>query len=195
MAKKKPVQQSGKSLVTKVDQSPYIDTIVLCGDVTDEMALNVIKEIEECNYAKKRGDLPEGCRIKMIINTTGGEIYSGLSIVSAMEHSSVPVDTYVFGSAFSMGIIIAMAGARRYGSRYSTFMWHGIKVSHDMAPFSKIKIDNEHFKFLQDLLFAIAQRKSKIKQKVLSSYVNGGDDYFMSAVTAKKNGVIDEIVA
>ena len=47
--------------------------------------------------------------IKILLNTYGGQIYAGMSFVSALEAAKTPITVQIMGVAASMGIYIAMA--------------------------------------------------------------------------------------
>jgi ATP-dependent protease ClpP protease subunit len=63
-------------------------------------------------------------RINVRINSIGGSVYEGYSIVSAILNSKAPVDTYVDGLAASIAGVIAMAGQKCYMMDYGTLMLH-----------------------------------------------------------------------
>lgn len=62
--------------------------------------------------------------IDVRINSGGGDVQDGFSIVSAILNSKIPVHTYIDGMAYSMAGVIAMCGAKRYMADYGTFMMH-----------------------------------------------------------------------
>ena len=47
--------------------------------------------------------------ITVLLNTYGGQIYAGMSFVSALEAARTPITIQIMGCAASMGIYIAMA--------------------------------------------------------------------------------------
>ncbi len=47
--------------------------------------------------------------ITVLLNTYGGQIYAGMSFVSALEAAKTPITVQIMGCAASMGIYIAMA--------------------------------------------------------------------------------------
>lgn len=90
------------------------DRIILCtGEITDELAESVVAQIlylEAENQEKP---------IQLLINSPGGSVLAGLSIISAMQTVSCPVYTTVIGLAASMGIVIAASGEKGHRSVYN----------------------------------------------------------------------------
>lgn len=67
--------------------------------------------------------------ITIIINSPGGEVVSGLDIVSqirSLQRAGVEVRGHVMGDAASMGAVILAACSVRSMTSLSRLMWHGI---------------------------------------------------------------------
>jgi ATP-dependent Clp protease protease subunit len=68
--------------------------------------------------------------ITIYINTPGGSVYDGFTLVSAIQQLKSPTKVIVLGYAYSMGALILMAGANnsnvtRYCYSFSTALMHG----------------------------------------------------------------------
>lgn len=88
------------------------DRIVLVsGEVEDTMATSIVAQLL---FLSSVSDDP----ITMYVNSPGGSVTAGLSIVDTMNLISAPVSTVVLGLAASMGTIIASSGAK--GQRFIT---------------------------------------------------------------------------
>lgn len=48
--------------------------------------------------------------VDIYINTGGGEVYNGFALINAIENAKVPTTIHILATAFSMGLLIAMAG-------------------------------------------------------------------------------------
>lgn len=77
----------------------------------------------EMRYLTDRLDCPK-VPIHLHINSPGGEVLSGLSIVDTIKSCRTPVYTYVDGSAASAATLISMAGSKRYASKNSFMLLH-----------------------------------------------------------------------
>lgn len=63
-------------------------------------------------------------RIKLRINSIGGSVLEGYSIISAILNSKVPIDIYIDGIAASIAGVIAMCGTTCTAKDYATWMGH-----------------------------------------------------------------------
>ena len=95
--------------------SSKLSRVITLGDIDSELVNEVIQLIYEINEedAKKTQKEP----IKLIINSFGGELYSGLALVDVIDNSQTPVHTICHGSAMSMALIIYAAGHKRLASK------------------------------------------------------------------------------
>lgn len=132
--------------------------------------------------------------ITIILNTIGGEIYTGFSMVSALEHLKTKTTLRILGMASSMGGLIAMAknpnlkvvcdkwsvGLIHSGSQYMEGSTHAVK---------------DQFKFSE-------RYEEKIKQYILSHTKISEEmykeierqEFWMDADDMLKYGIVDEII-
>lgn len=80
--------------------------VFLSGDITESSAMSVCEKIILYNIAA------EVEQIQLIINSNGGELAAGFSIVDIMEWSNIPIYTTGIGRIASMGLLLFMAGAK-----------------------------------------------------------------------------------
>lgn len=85
-------------------------TIFLEGEIDDAAAMEFIKKLMVLTVEDKY--LP----IRIMINTRGGEINSGLLIYDAVATCQTPLKMYCLGKAYSMGAVIFAAAPK--GNRY-----------------------------------------------------------------------------
>ena len=95
-------------------------TIILSGSVDSEMASKVMTQLMLLKHADP------GKRITMLINSPGGEVFSGFAIYDTIRFIAAPAITVVTGLAASMGSIIALAPKKgdRYALPNSKFLIH-----------------------------------------------------------------------
>ncbi len=84
--------------------------VFLNGPVDDQSANLVIAQILHLESQDSEQD------INFYINSPGGSVISGLSILDVMEFVKPDIATYVLGQAASMGSLIASSGTK--GKRY-----------------------------------------------------------------------------
>ena len=80
-----------------------ISRIITLGDIETEVVNDIIHSIYEINEEDIKKQTAEP--IKLIINSAGGEIYSGLALIDVISTSFTPIHTICHGSAMSMGLI------------------------------------------------------------------------------------------
>jgi ATP-dependent Clp protease protease subunit len=84
--------------------------IFLWGEVDDDSAKDVVSKLLYLESIKP------GSKIEFFINSPGGVVSSGFSILDTMKLISSPVSTICMGLAASMGSILLSAGQK--GERY-----------------------------------------------------------------------------
>ena len=171
--------------------SPKLSRIITLGDIEGEFVNDIIEVIYEINEedAKKTQKEP----IKLIINSFGGELYSGLALIDVIDNSQTPIHTICHGSAMSMALIVFAAGHHRYASKYATFMYHEAsyetegKVIHHKQ---EIKETDRTDKICDDYLIS----KTKFTTKLLNDVKDKRAEWYFDVKTAVKYGVVDEIL-
>jgi len=168
-----------------------VSRIMTLGDIETENINDLIYTIYEINEedAKKQTAEP----IKLIINSSGGEIYSGLALIDVIGTSLTPVHTICHGAAMSMGLIIFAAGHHRTASNNATFMYHeamygveGKTAYHRQEMKEANRID----KICDDYLMS----RTKLTTKILDDVKNRQAEWYFDAKTALKYGVVNEIL-
>jgi ATP-dependent Clp protease protease subunit len=168
-----------------------ISRIITLGDIETEVVNDIIHSIYEINEEDIKKQTAEP--IKLIINSAGREIYSGLALIDVINTSLTPIYTICHGSAMSMGLIVFAAGHHRTASPNATFMYHeamygleGKTAYHKQ----EIKEANRIDKICDDYLLS----KTKLTQKLLDNVKNTQAEWYFDAKIALKYGVVSEIV-
>jgi ATP-dependent Clp protease protease subunit len=161
------------------------------GDVETDIINDIIQFIYEINEedVKKQSAEP----IKLIINSTGGEIYSGLALIDVIDTSLTPVHTICHGAAMSMGLIIFAAGHHRVASKNATFMYHEAMYGVEgkvMYHKQEMKEANRTDKICDDYLMS----RTKLTPKTLNEIKGRQAEWYFDAKTALKYGVVNEIL-
>jgi ATP-dependent Clp protease protease subunit len=168
-----------------------LSRIITLGDIETEIVNDIIHSIYEINEedVKKQTADP----IKLIINSAGGEIYSGLALIDVINTSLTPIHTICHGSAMSMGLIVFVSGHHRTASPNATFMYHeamygleGKTAYHRQ----EIKEANRIDKICDEYLLS----RTKLTQKLLDNVKNTQAEWYFDAKTALKYDVVNEIL-
>lgn len=120
-------------------------------------------------------------KILVRINSQGGNVLDGYSIISAILNSSVPVETHIDGLAASIAGVIAMCGNKKYMSDYGTLMLHNPSGSNDQDLLDLIK----------NTLVTILSNNTLLSTEQVSSIMDA--ETFFTSTEAIKMGLVDEI--
>ena len=160
--------------------------IFLTGPIEDHTANLVVAQLLFLEAEDPKKD------IYLYINSPGGSVTSGLSIVDTMNHIKPDVATVCVGIAASMGSVILSQGKK--GKRYilpnAEVMihqpWGGVQ-----GQASDIEITARHILKTRDRLNKML---AKVTKQPLSRIEKDTDrDFFMDAEESKAYGIVDEI--
>ena len=185
MNKRKKPDYSKKKKGIDTDAIILQNRIVFIYDeITSELALDVNKELMAL-------DILSNDPITVIINSCGGSCEAGLSIMDTIKRVSSTVITLINGSAYSMGVHIALAGDVRWATPTSTwmnhdvedFVWNTSQKIHDRAKF----LDRFTQIFINQM-----KEKTKLSPKELAKAKNG--ELWFIGDELKEKGIVDAIV-
>jgi ATP-dependent Clp protease protease subunit len=138
-------------------------------------------------------NLEPGSDITMYINSPGGEVYSGYSILDTMDFIESPVATTCTGMAASMGALLLMCGekGKRSALKHSRVMIHQ-PLGGCSGQASDIEIEAKEIlklrKEINDLIVSKTGQTLDIVEK------DTDRDHWLTADEAKNYGIIDEVV-
>jgi ATP-dependent Clp protease protease subunit len=115
--------------------------------------------------------------IPVVIDSYGGQVYSLMSMISAIKHAELPVATIVEGKAMSCGAILFSFGTQgyRFVDSDATVMIHDVS-SMDMGKVEELKAGAQE-----------ADRLNQIVYKMMAQNCGKKDDYFLRIVDKKKH--------
>ena len=134
-----------------------------------------------------------GKDISLYINSPGGSVYSGLSVIDTMNYISSEVSTLCTGMAASMGAMFLVSGekGKRFALPHSRVMIHQ-PLGSASGPASDIEIEaTEILKLRTELYQILADRTGKPFDTIAK---NADRDYWMTAKEAKDYGIIDKVI-
>lgn len=115
----------------------------------------------------------------------------GYELIDVIENSKTPVHTIVMGYAYSMGLLISLAGHKRFSMPNATFLMHdGSNFIMDSG--SKAQDQAEFNKRLNLRIRDYILSHSKISPDVYDA--NLRVEWFMFADEAMENGFVDAII-
>jgi len=131
--------------------------------------------------------------ITLYIDTPGGSVKSGLSIVDVMDYVTSDIMTINTGMAASMGSILLGAGTvgKRYSLRFSKVMLHQVSSGAE-GTLADIKISLKEAEKYNDILFGLLAKYTNKTIEQIS--VDASRDFWLTAEEAKEYGIIDDII-
>lgn len=134
-------------------------------------------------------DQPEVKRINVRINSSGGIIDDGLSIIGAIRNTKKPVYTFVDGIAGSMAFIIFLAGKKRYIVSYGRLMAHyGRFDNPDFVPSENEKLGLDSYnRIIEDIVSMVSPNRIR---DILKKDV----DVWIDSQMALEYGLATEII-
>lgn len=151
--------------------------------------------IEKFNYEDDKNNVPveERKPIKLYINSYGGSIYDGLSIVNTILTSKTKVIGICSGYVMSMGLGIYVACHERWAMLYTNFMYHELSSSASGRA-EEIKRATQEHERLQKMYDDILTSRTSLSQKKLNSVKKSANDWYFDVYEAKKYGLVHKII-
>jgi ATP-dependent Clp protease protease subunit len=165
-----------------------VDRIIFLGDTIDSTLANIINS--QLLYLNSVGDDD----IKIFINSPGGSVIDGLSIIDLINFVKPDISTYCMGMCASMASVLLSSGAKgkRYALPNSEIMLHQASGG-TYGKNIDIQIAAKHIQRLQDKLYNIlAQNCDKTFDEIAQAANNG--DNWLDASGAVSFGLVDEII-
>lgn len=133
-----------------------------------------------------------GKPITLYINSLGGEISSGLSLIQVMRDLKSPVHTVVLGMAASMAAYVAVAGAKRYAYPTARYMMHRAKTWGVSGDHTDIDIEAKELKVVNAYCDQVLINFTSIKPEQLEAMTS--KDFWFGTKEALKLGILDEVI-
>ena len=160
--------------------------IFVTGEVRDEMANLIVAQMLFLEAEDQTKD------ITLYVNSPGGSVSAGLSIIDTMHHIKPDVSTVCMGMAASMGSLILSQGAK--GKRY--MLPHAEVMIHQPSggaygQASDIDITARHILKTRDRLNKMMANATG--QKISKIEIDMERDFWMDADESKKYGIVDKV--
>lgn len=137
--------------------------------------------------------LSQSCdRIRVHINSEGGEVYAGIAIFNALRSCTREVTIYTDGISASIAGIIAMCGRKHYMSKYARLMIHSVSAG-VYGDKNDLLATVDEIKSLEDTLAVIIGERMKCSPDEVKTRYFDGTDHWFSAEEAVRLGLADGI--
>jgi len=164
-----------------------MDRIIwLAGPVNDRMSTIVQAQLMFLDNLEDKD-------ITLHIDSPGGSVKSGLSIVDVMNYVSSDIITINTGMAASMGSILLGAGTKgkRSSLKYSKVMLHQVSTGGN-GNIQDIEITFAEGKKYNDILFDLLGEYTNKDPKQVKS--DATRDFWLTSEEAKDYGIIDNVI-
>jgi len=138
-------------------------------------------------------DSVDGSDITMHIDSPGGSVKSGLSMVDVMDYIKADIRTVNTGMAASMGSVLLGAGTKgkRSSLRHSTTMLHQSSGGFS-GNIQDAEIDWKNWQDVNKELFVLLGEYCGKKPEIVMK--DATRDFWLNADEAVKYGIIDEVI-
>lgn len=169
------------------------DKIFLVGEITDEMAVSVCRQMMLIN---EKNAFLECCDpIHFVINSPGGDMHAAWMICDVMDTIDAPIMTYGFGCIASAGLLIFMNGDYkcRFATKNTQFMSHRFSMvsggKHSDLISQQPEVGRMHKRIIDHYTKCIGMSKKEVEEKLLTEH-----DVWFTATQAKKMNIVDNIM-
>jgi len=191
------LSQSGYALNFIADVSHHIKAVELR---VDPIIIRVNKFDEES--AKEFTDLMSRAQntgqsvIPVVIDSYGGQVYSLMSMISAIRASRIPVATIIEGKAMSCGALLFSFGAEgmRYMDPDATLMIHDVSTG-AIGKIEEVKADAKEGERLNKKVYEMMARNCGKPADYFLKLVHdrGHADWYLEAQEAKTHNLANEL--
>ena len=178
----------------RVTQMTVFDRLMMdrilwvAGPVNDRMSTIVQAQLMFLDSVDNRD-------ITMHIDSPGGSVYSGLGLLDVMDFVKPDIITINTGLAASMGAVILCSGTkgkRKALKRSRTMIHQPMSYGGYVQQASDMEIEAKEMNSIKKELYEIISDMTGQNYDRVSK--DGDRDYWMTAIEAKKYGMVDEIV-
>ncbi|MFZ2188515.1 MAG: ATP-dependent Clp endopeptidase proteolytic subunit ClpP [Candidatus Moraniibacteriota bacterium] len=164
------------------------DRIIFLGSPIDDVSANII--IAQLLFLDSQNSKED---IKLYINSPGGSVTAALAIYDTMQFVKADVSTICIGIAASAAALLLSSGAKgkRIALPNSEVMIHQV-MGGAQGQATDIDIHARHILKTKERLNEILARHTG--QSISKIAIDAERDFFMSAIEAKKYGIVDKLI-
>ena len=168
----------------------YDNRNIFISDI-DEDLFATTKLIYDYNASDKGKPIEERKPITIQIMSYGGDLYQAYALISAILASTTPVITINCGVAMSAGLLILLAGHKRYAMKYSTAMIHSGSGG-AQGTYEQMEEQQKNYKKLVDLMRNYIMERTTIDSKLFNK--NKTKDWYITDSEQVELGIVSKIV-
>jgi ATP-dependent Clp protease protease subunit len=159
--------------------------LLLYADIEPCAAEIIVAKIKAMNYMDSESP------ITIEIDSPGGSVSAGISIINAMEQSKAPIITIISAEACSMAAMISIIGKHRI--MYHNAFWMNHPISEGQVDYLGFIKDRCAFlNKLEDKLYQIMKKYTNLTDVDINKMKTG--ELWLGADEALTKSVVDEII-
>ena len=129
--------------------------------------------------------------IKLLINSGGGSVVSGIASMDTILRTQVPIHTYVDGFAASAATFLSVVGNYRFMSRNSYMLIHQLSTTF-WGTYANFEDEKKNLDLMMTTIKNVYKKYTKVPIKKLNEILK--HDLLWDANTCKEYGLVDEII-
>ncbi len=133
----------------------------------------------------------EAPTIKLMINSGGGSVVSGIASMDTILRTQVPIHTYVDGFAASAATFLSVVGNYRFMSRNSYMLIHQLSTAF-WGTYANFEDEKKNLDLMMKTIKNVYKQYTKVPTKKLDEILK--HDLLWDANTCKEYGLVDEII-
>lgn len=171
----------------------FDNNIFFYGEVNEESAKTLNKVLRSMDKELQVANIRFGVTppIKLYINSPGGSIFAGFSVVDTIATLKTEVHTYIDGSAASAATLISLVGTKRFAHENSFMLLHQLSSSM-WGKYEDFKDEMQNLDLLMERIEKIYLKYTKIPKRDLQEILK--HDLWFEADKCLEYGLVDKIV-
>jgi ATP-dependent Clp protease protease subunit len=170
------------------------NTIMFYGEVNEKNAKSLNKALRTLDKELQIFKLKYGCEsppLRLFINSYGGSVFAGFSIMDTIKNCKTPVHSYVDGSAASAATLISVVAKKRFIFPNSFMLVHQLS-STMWGNYEAMKDEMENLDLIMDRIKKIYKEHTNMGVRQITNILK--KDKWFEAELCLELGLVDEIV-
>lgn len=186
--------------ITDKDQSASFtaNRLYFYGEITNDSVINWNKQLDDISrnlrIVQVLYDLPKVPVINIYLQSTGGEIFSALSVLGKMESlikDGYEINTIIEGFCASGATLVSIGGTERYMRRHSCMLIHQLSSSF-WGTYKEFQDEQKNIELMMGIIKDIYHEYTSVDNTYLNSILE--HDLYLTPGECLEKGLIDKII-
>lgn len=167
---------------------PETRSLFLSGPINANTTKNIISQLLELNARSQD-------TIRLYLNTSGGNLTDAFAIYDTIKAIRAPVHTIVKGMCASGGLIVLLAGCKKFASKNSLFFYHQpVMFLNQVSSIEQSNGLSEAYSLSKALFDGKIISETKIKPELWNENFKGRTYKYFNSKEAKTFGFINSLI-